>query len=163
MIRCWLMAFLFALPSVAQAVHEVYEVPSHAFWEKGNQVRLWTLAGLVAADGITTHHVLFAQGGRELNPLARPLVIRGVGGQLAASFVGYGLSLGTSYLFHKRAHHRMERLVLNLSIAAEVECVTNNLVQIAQGSDSRSGPPATRSGSPAGPAPSLPVARLAEQ
>lgn len=129
MIRYWLLVFLFALPSGAQSLPDS---PSHVFFEKRNQIRLATLAGLVAADGVTTHHVLFVDGGRELNPLARPLVMQGAGGQVAASFLGYGVGMGTSYLFHKMGHHKMERMVLNLAIAAETECVVDNLIQIAR-------------------------------
>jgi hypothetical protein len=109
------------------------EVPRHKFLDKGNRIRLLALAGLVAVDGITTQHLVMVDHGKEMNPLARPFVTRGAPGQAVASFLGYGLGTGTAFLFHRTNHHRVERIVLNLSIGIEAECVANNLVQIAVG------------------------------
>jgi hypothetical protein len=68
-----------------------------------------------------------------MNPLARPLVTKGAPGQAAASFLGYGLGAGTAFLFHRTNHHRVERMVLNVAIGIEAECVVNNVVQMAVG------------------------------
>jgi hypothetical protein len=122
------------------------EVPHHRFLDKGNRVRLIALAGIAAADGITTQRLMTAYHGQELNPLARPLVTKGAAGQAAASLLGYGLSAGTAFLFHRTNHHRMERMVLNLSIGIEGECVVHNMIQIATGNPQ--GASATQSQAP---------------
>ncbi|MBV9483586.1 MAG: hypothetical protein JO249_22965 [Acidobacteria bacterium] len=118
-----------SLSSFGQALPEA---ASHSFFDRANDIRMSLFAGLVAADGITTQHILGVDHGAEMNPIVRPLVVRGARGQAAASVLGSGLSLGTSYLFHRTGHHKLERLMLNTSIAVETECVTNNLVQIGK-------------------------------
>lgn len=90
------------------------------------------IAGLIAADGITTQHILTADHGWEMNPIVRPLVVRGAGGQAAASVLGAAFSIGGAYLFHRSGHHKLERLMLNATIGVEAECVISNLVQIGK-------------------------------
>jgi len=107
------------------------ESPSHVFLDRPAKIRFALLAGVIAADGITTQHVLNHDGGKEVNPLARPLVIHGAPGQFAASAIGYAFGIGTSYVFHRTGHHKMERMFQNLAIGVEAECVTNNLIQSA--------------------------------
>lgn len=107
------------------------EAPSHRFLDKSNKIRLGILAGLVTADGVTTHNVIAHHHGTEVNPVARPLVMQGGAGQAAASVVGYTASVGTSYLFHRTGHHKLERWVLHIGMAVEAECITNNLIQSA--------------------------------
>jgi hypothetical protein len=128
-MRYLLLLLAFSFPLFGQGVSEA---PSHSFFERGNEIRMGLIAGLIAADGITTQHILTADHGAEMNPIVRPLVTRGAGGQAAASLLGYGFSLGTSYLLHRTGHHKLERLMLNTSIAVEAECVTSNLVQIGK-------------------------------
>jgi hypothetical protein len=123
------------------------EAPSHSFFDKSNKIRLSILGGLVAADGITTHNVISHHYGTEVNPLARPLVMQGGAGQAAASVLGYGASLGTSYLLHRTGHHKLERWMLHVGMAVEVECITNNLVQSATAPSARL--PRSASGTPA--------------
>ncbi len=94
-------------------------------------VELSVLGSLIAADGITTQQNL-AHHAQELNPLARPLVEHGWAGQLGASLLGYGGSLGLAYMFHQSGHHKLERFVLHLAIGAEAAMVSNNPVR-AQG------------------------------
>ena len=118
--------------SVAAFAQDMPEAPSHSFFDHGNDVRLGFIAGLIASDGITTQHILNADHGREMNPLVRPLVIHGASGQAGASILGYGFSIGGAYLFHRAGHHRLERLMLNSTIAIEAECVTSNLIQIGK-------------------------------
>jgi hypothetical protein len=134
LIAAGIMALAFVVPVCAQTLVEsplLPEAPSHSFLDKSNKIRLSVLAGLVAADGITTHNVIAHHYGTEVNPLARPLVMEGGAGQAAASVLGYGATLGTSYLLHRTGHHKLERWVLNVGMGVEVECITNNLIQSA--------------------------------
>jgi hypothetical protein len=108
------------------------ETPSHSFFQRSGEIRMGVIAGLIAADGITTQHILGVDHGSELNPLVRPLVTKGAPGQAGASVLGYAFSVGSSYLLHRTGHHRLERLMLNTTIAIEAECVTSNLVQIGK-------------------------------
>ncbi len=117
-------------PSTAKPF--LVEAPSHTrFLDRPAKIRFAVLAGLIAADGITTQHVLNSDGGKEVNPLARPFVTHGAMGQLAASTLGLGFGMGTSYLFHRTGHHKLERIFQNVAIGVEAECVTNNLIQHA--------------------------------
>lgn len=109
------------------------ELPTHPFFQHGNRVRMAIVGGLIAADGITTQHIVNTDHGSELNPVVRPLVKKGAAGQVGASLLGYSLSVGSSYLLHRTGHHKLERFMLNASIAVEAECVTSNLVQIGLG------------------------------
>jgi hypothetical protein len=121
------------LPAVASTSNEPRLPEAHRiFLDRPARIRFSILAGLIAADGITTQHVLNS-GGREVNPLARPFVTHGAAGQLAASSLGYAFGVGTSYLFHRTGHHKMERIFENLAIGVEVGCVTNNLIQANRG------------------------------
>ena len=102
---------------------------THRFFEHGNKLRAGILAGLVAADGISTQAILHSAGQwREMNPLARPFVNQGAPGQLVASVLGYGFSLGTSYLLHRTGHHKLEKLMLDAAIGVEAETVGSNLI-----------------------------------
>ncbi len=93
-----------------------------------NGISLLVFGGLLAADGVTTQQNL-AHHAQELNPVARPLVQHGWAGQLAASTLGAGGVLGLSYLFHRTNHHKLERVVLHVAIAAEAAMVSNNLAR----------------------------------
>ena len=123
------------IPSMASFSHfagareAASEMATHKFFDRGNKIRLGILAGIVASDGISTQEIM--QGGglwREVNPLARPFVNQGAPGQFAASVLGYGFSVGTSYLLHKTGHHRLEKLMLDASIGIETEVVASNLI-----------------------------------
>jgi hypothetical protein len=128
-VRYLLVLLLFSIPLVGQGVPEA---PSHSFFERGSEIRMGLIAGLIAADGITTQHILTADHGSEMDPIVRPLVVRGAGGQAAASVLGYAFSIGGAYFFHRTGHHKLERLMLNATIAVEAECVTSNLVEIGR-------------------------------
>jgi|SRR5450432_184244 hypothetical protein len=105
------------------------ESSNHKFFDRGNNIRMGILAGLVAADGISTQEILNSGGHwREMNPIARPFVNQGAPGQLAASVLGYGFCVGTSYLLHKTGHHKLEKLMLDASVGIETETVGSNLV-----------------------------------
>ena len=83
----------------------------HRFWDQKN-VRLH-LINLTAqsVDAYSTQRLLNVEGGRESNPLARPLVRHGWKGQAAASYgLGFGGTLLGSYLLHRWGHHKLERI-----------------------------------------------------
>lgn len=101
----------------------------HPFWTTESKVEIGILAGLVAADAITTQHGL-NEGLREANPLMRPLVTRGAGGQAVASAVGFGAGVGVVYLLHRTHHYKAERITIRLIDAGEAGFVVNNLVAI---------------------------------
>jgi hypothetical protein len=126
----WAQPLLPVTPVVAKP-NPISEAPRHVFLDRPAKIRFAILAGLIAADGITTQHVLNADGGKEVNPLARPFVKHGAAGQLAASTIGYAFGIGGSYLFHRTGHHKLERFFQNAAIGVEAECVTDNLVQSA--------------------------------
>jgi hypothetical protein len=114
-------------PTVQSVNFVAVKAPGHQFFERGNNIRFVALAGLVAADGLTTQLALSGNGSfREMNPLARPFVNHGTAGQVAASAIGLGASTGTAYLLHKTGHHKLERFILNASIAIEAETVSSN-------------------------------------
>src|SRR2546430_9802584 len=86
------------------------DAPSeHRFWTLETKVNTGILAGLVAADAITTQRGL-EQGYREANPIMRPFVTRGAAGQATGSALGFGAAIGTVYLLHKTHHHKAERI-----------------------------------------------------
>lgn len=126
----WAQPLVPVTPLVAKP-NPVSEAPSQVFLDRPAKIRFAILAGLIAADGITTQHVLNADGGKEVNPLARPFVKHGAAGQFAASTIGYAFGIGGSYLFHRTGHHKLERFFQNAAIGVEAECVTDNLVQSA--------------------------------
>lgn len=98
----------------------------HRFWDKQNTSLLVVHAGLETADFFLTHDAI-ASGGRELNPIARPLVKMGTGGQIAFFAGGTLATMGVSYLLHKTHHHRLERMVEWYSIADSSWGVSYNL------------------------------------
>jgi hypothetical protein len=102
------------------------DAPSeHRFWTVETKVNTGILAGMIAADAFTTQRGL-QQGYREANPIMRPFVTRGIGGQAAGSALGFGASLGTVYLLHKTHHYKAERIALRLMVGVEGAIVANN-------------------------------------
>jgi hypothetical protein len=87
------------------------------------------LAALVAADAITTQRGL-NQGLREANPLMRPLVTGGAGGQAASSALGFGAGIGLAYLLHHTHHYRFERIAMRVMVIGESGFVANNGARI---------------------------------
>lgn len=91
---------------------------THVFWDRQNKVLFVAVAAAATADFFTTRANL-ANGGRELNPVAR--IMSGSTPGLAANFaLETSASIGISYLFHKTGHHALERLtsVANISASA---------------------------------------------
>ena len=101
----------------------------HRFWTVENEVSVSILAGLVAADGITTQRGL-NEGLREVNPLMRPLVTRGAGGEAVGSALGFGAAVGVAYWLHRSHHYKAERVAMRLMVAGEAGFVANNIVAI---------------------------------
>ena len=103
--------------------------PKPRFWTIEKDVELSVLAGLVAADGITTQRGL-NDGLREVNPLLRPLVTRGAGGEAVASGLGFGAAVGFAYILHRTHHDKMNRIATHLMVTGESGFVINNIVRI---------------------------------
>src|SRR5271169_4007613 len=101
----------------------------HPFWTVENKVNVSLLAGLVAADAITTQRGL-NEGLREVNPLMRPFVTRGAAGEAVGSALGFGAGVGVVYLLHRSHHYKAERVTMRMLVAGEGGFVTNNIVAI---------------------------------
>ena len=84
---------------------------NHRFWDRKNiRLHLFNLTAQ-SVDAYSTQRLLDMNGGRESNPLARPLVRYGWKGQAAASYgLGFGGTLLGSYLLHRWGHHKWERI-----------------------------------------------------
>ena len=106
------------------------DVPSrHPFWTVENKVNVSILAGLVAADAVTTQRGL-NQGFREADPLMRPFVTRGAAGEAAGSALGFGTGVGVVYLLHRTHHYKAERITMRMIVAGEGGFVANNILAI---------------------------------
>ena len=102
---------------------------SHPFWTFENKLNVGLLAGLIAADAITTQRGL-NEGMREANPVMRPFVTRGAGGEAGGSALGFGAGVGVVYLLHRSHHYKAERISMRMIVAGEVAFVANNIVAI---------------------------------
>ena len=114
-------------PGLRQTIQP--NAPIHRFSDTHNVVSISTLVILIAADGATTQHLIQDYHFRELDPIVRPLVTRGNGGQAAACAMGLVAAVGTSYLFHQSGRHRFEKWTLRTFIAGESAAVINNVVR----------------------------------
>src|SRR5260370_5985185 len=125
-----LSALLQAQNFTASGSSALPDAPSqHRFWTVENKVNAGILAGLVAADAITTQRGL-NQGLREVNPIMRPFVTRGAAGQAAGSAVGFCAGVRGVYLLHRTHHYKAERITMRLLIAGEGGFVAHNIVAI---------------------------------
>jgi hypothetical protein len=102
---------------------------SHPFWTFENKLNVGVLAGLIAADAITTQRGL-NEGMREANPVIRPFVTRGAGGEAVGSALGFGAGVGVVYLLHRSHHYKAERVTMRMIVAGEGAFVANNIVAI---------------------------------
>jgi hypothetical protein len=132
----YLFVFLIALSPCACAQDlpvdkfALPDTPSQQrFWTFENKLETGILAGLVAADAVTTQRGL-NEGLREANPLMRPLVTRGAGGQAASSALGFGAGIGLAYLLHHTHHYRFERIAMRVMVIGESGFVANNVARI---------------------------------
>ena len=94
-----------------------------------NKVNFSILAGLVAADAITTQRGL-NQGLREVNPVMRPFVTRGAAGEAAGSALGFSAGVGVVYLLHRSHHYKAERITMRMIVAGESGIVASNIIAI---------------------------------
>ena len=112
---------LFAAPPVI-AVRPVEIAPrEHPFWDRKNYILFAATGATATADFFVTHMNL-SGGGRELNPLVRPLAGSTAG--LATNFaVETAGVIAISYAFHKMGHHRLERLTSAVNITTSTGAV----------------------------------------
>lgn len=82
----------------------------HKFFDRRNIALLGFAAAGMMADGVTTQHML-ARGYQENDPLARPFVTHGWGGQMAIGSIMISADVLVQYGLHKLHAHRIERLV----------------------------------------------------
>jgi len=99
------------------------------FWTLENKAGFGILAGLVAADAITTQRGL-NEGLREVNPVMRPFVTRGAAGEAAGSALGFGAGVGVAYVLHRSHHYKAERIAMRVMVVGEAGFVTNNIIAI---------------------------------
>jgi hypothetical protein len=96
------------------------------FLDKTNIVLLGATTGLIVWDSVQTRQIQAHHGG-ESNPLARPFVTRGWGGQMAGSVISLTSCIALSYLFHRTRHHKLERAVPMVLIGTEIGAITSNV------------------------------------
>jgi len=109
------------------ATEHVPDAPStRRFWSAENKIDLSIFAAQLTAGAITTQLGL-GEGFREVNPVMRPLVTRGVAGQATASALSFGAGVGTGYLLHVTHHYRAELITLRLILAGEGALVGHNI------------------------------------
>ena len=82
------------------------------------KIEFAVFAAEVAADGITTR-MLYQRGCGENNPIAKPFVRAGVGGQVAASLLSVAAVGGAWAIFHRTHHDRMAKWMLRTLVAGE--------------------------------------------
>ena len=112
------------------AANPVPDAPNpQKFWSKENKIDFSIFAGQITVDAITTQQGL-NNGFREANPIMRPLVTRGVAGEAAASALGFGFGIGTTYLLHRTHHYKAERIAARTLLAVEGGFVANNLMRL---------------------------------
>jgi len=115
----------FASPFIA--VKPIDEIPhAHRFWDRENSILFAATGAAATADFFVTHMNL-SGGGRELNPLVRPLAGSTAG--LATNFAVETASvMAISYVFHKTGHHRLERLTSITNISTSTAAVTYGMM-----------------------------------
>lgn len=133
------MKYLFSLILLCVAAHAenlaiatrpLPDAPtSRPFWTVENKVGLSAFGMLVAADAITTQRGL-NQGLRESNPLMRPFVTRGAGGEALGSAIGFGVGVGAVYVLHHTHHYKAERIAMRLIVGGEGAVVANNIAAL---------------------------------
>jgi len=112
------------------AANPVPDAPNpQKFWSRENKIDFSIFAGQITVDAITTQQGL-NNGFREANPIMRPLVTRGVAGEAAASALGFGFGIGTTYLLHRTHHYKAERIAARTLLAVEGGFVANNLTRL---------------------------------
>ena len=135
------MKYLFSLLVLCATLHAETFVASAAsgpapetstqrpFCTIQNKVGFGVLAGLIAADAITTQRGL-SEGLRETNPLMRPFVTRGAAGEAVGSALGFSAGVGAVYLLHRTHHYKAERITMGLMLSGESAIVGHNIAVI---------------------------------
>jgi hypothetical protein len=82
----------------------------HRFFDKTNLLLLGASLMGQSADDITTQRSL-SHGGAETDPLARPFVNQGWGGQIGLTVFENTAQIFIMYRLHKMGHHRVEKTV----------------------------------------------------
>ncbi|MGA2004364.1 MAG: DUF5658 family protein [Terriglobales bacterium] len=135
MKRFFVIVLLFSAVAQAEnlvvATEPLPDAPSQqrSFWTVENKVGFGVLGSLIAADAITTQRGL-SLGYREANPLMRPFVTRGAGGEALGSALGFGAGLGVVYMLHQTHHYKAERVAMRLIVGTESAVVANNIVTL---------------------------------
>jgi hypothetical protein len=88
------------------------------FWTHQAKTEFAALGLAIAVDGLATQYVLNA-GGREYNPIARPMVTRGASGQAQACLLGFAAGVGISYALHRTGHPRAAVLARHMAMLGE--------------------------------------------
>jgi hypothetical protein len=115
-----------AATSLAEAPAAVRVTPfesgdRHKFWDNENRVLFAAVAASSTADFFATRANL-QHGGRELDPLTRPLAGSTAG--LTVNFAAETASvIAISYFFHKTGHHRLERITSLVNIGSSSAAV----------------------------------------
>lgn len=135
------MKYLFALLLLCASLHAETFVATAAsgpapdapiqrpFRTIHNKVGFGVLAGLIAADAITTQRGL-SEGMRETNPLMRPFVTRGAAGEAVGSALGFSAGVGAAYVLHRTHHYKAERITMGLMLSGESAIVGHNIAVI---------------------------------
>jgi len=111
---------------VSQSEVQPETVKPHRFWDGKNRVLFGSVAALGVADFFVTRANL-SMGGRELNPTARIWGRSNAG--LAVNFsLETGAIIGASYLFHRKGHHKIERVTSLVNIAGSAAAVSYGLL-----------------------------------
>ena len=112
---------VFAAPPVIAVRPTEIPRPEHPFWDRKNSV-LFAATGAAATADFFVTHLNLSGGGRELNPLVRPLAGSTAG--LATNFVVETAGvIAVSYAFHRMGHHRLERLTSIVNITSSTGAV----------------------------------------
>ena len=128
------VAIPMVLPEAPSVVAAIVRTPTvsapkvkvHAFFDAKN-IALFSLgAAFVASDSITTQRMVGTGRFDEQDPIAKPFVNNGWKGQALISAIGFGGSVGLSYVFHKFGHHKMERYVGLSLIGIELAATVHN-------------------------------------
>jgi hypothetical protein len=107
------------------ATTTIEPVVSSPFWTKAEIIRQSYLASGLIADAITTQRII-SKGGGERDPLARPLVVMGWGGQVAATGMAYGVGLMARYMTRNRWPRLSKAITVGYG-SAEWACAGSNV------------------------------------
>jgi hypothetical protein len=94
---------------------------AHRFWDNKNRALFATVAAFGVADFYVTRANL-AGGGEELNPVTR-VFGRSTPGLVVNFSLEAGIVIGTSYLFHKTGHRKLERITSIVNIGGSAAAV----------------------------------------